>query len=402
MCILHPYLSASPSLMELSLASRTILAASLLICAGSLRAQTVPVRGAVEELRIDGIEADLSRIVHLAVDSHGRIVVAQPDDGYLLVFDSSGSLIGHFGRSGSGPGEFQSIVTARGWVADTFWQADGRSRRVSFWRLPDSLLRDEQLLHAGSDRPAAPPGVGRLIGPHVVSVLPGGAVIVRGSFLRAEGDRGWATQIRDSAAVVLLRKDGDGPPDAIVATWPPVSAGCLYLFRGAPRVELECLKWVWGIAPDGSRIAYAAIGVDDPRPKAVHVVVVSPTGATIFARQVPVRLFELTPSDVDSIRTEVMGRAARDGRRLDEDAVRTPGFFRPITRLVVGRDETTWLKVRVSRSEYRWLVLGPCGASLKWVSLPQNFRLEVAERGRVWGTERDADGIQSVLRYRID
>ena len=78
-----------------------------------------------------------------------------------------------------------------------------------------------------------------------------------------------------------------------------------------------------------------------------------------------------------------------------------PRTFRPLTRLVAGRDGTTWLRLRTSRSGHRHLVLNPDGSTLGWVALPENFRLEVAERGQVWGTETDSDDIQSVTRYRI-
>jgi hypothetical protein len=45
----------------------------------------------------------------VVIGSGGMILVAQPTEGLVRVFDPTGSFIGSVGRRGSGPAEFQRV-----------------------------------------------------------------------------------------------------------------------------------------------------------------------------------------------------------------------------------------------------------------------------------------------------
>jgi hypothetical protein len=48
------------------------------------------------------------------------------------------------------------------------------------------------------------------------------------------------------------------------------------------------------------------------------------------------------------------------------------------------------------------LVLDPKGEAVGTVRVPGEFVAKVAERGRVWGFDRDADRVTALVRYRIE
>ena len=354
------------------------------------------------ELRLDGSEHDLSRVVHLSVSRKGAIVVPQPDDGYLRVFDVSGAEIGRFGRNGDGPGEFRSIGIFRGWVGDTFWQADVMNRRVSLWHLPDSLVRG--IVLGQEDTPATDRsvGIGRLLLPSVAGVLLDGSLLVAGPFVRTEADKGWAASVHDSAAYLILHATSSGRVKRVVAAFPPLGAGCEQLVNQRLRPTPECENWFWSISPDASRIT--DVRVDRERADSFELLVTSiePDGDVLFKRRLRVRSVALTEQDTDSIRKQNVERARSPALKQDWNDIRMPSSFRPATRVVAGADGTTWLRMRTSRVKHQYLVLEPNGGILGWVDLPDNFHLEVAQKGAVWGSETDHDGIMSVARYRID
>jgi hypothetical protein len=79
----------------------------------------------------------------LAVDRHGRIYVLDSGNARVQVFDQDGRFLRTIGRSGQGPGEFQSassIAVAGGRLLIT----DTWDRRLRIWNLEGELLQDEE------------------------------------------------------------------------------------------------------------------------------------------------------------------------------------------------------------------------------------------------------------------
>lgn len=88
-----------------------------------------------ETLRISGAAGGsgkgFSSVADLGLDGDGDVLVLDPHDGRVVVFDSTGRWMRSFGRAGSGPGAFSSsasaIVVSAG---DTVFIADGARFRV--------------------------------------------------------------------------------------------------------------------------------------------------------------------------------------------------------------------------------------------------------------------------------
>jgi hypothetical protein len=126
-----------------------VLAVSLLMLAalaGNVGGQSpaVPVlRGSVE-LAI-GSETDdrylFANVVGIDVDGSGRIVVADPGQKTVSLFDASGKFLFSVGRSGAGPGEYVDGCCARFAPNGDLWIRDmGNTRHVRFTLQPTKAV----------------------------------------------------------------------------------------------------------------------------------------------------------------------------------------------------------------------------------------------------------------------
>src|SRR5690606_24536911 len=170
---------------------------------------------------------------------------------------------------------------------------------------------------------------------------------------------------------------------------------CQEVVNGRSRPTPECDSWFWSIAPDASRIASVIIEDDRPGAVAAQLTVIDPAGRALVKRRLRVPTVAITRSDADSMRSRRIEQSQSPESRQDSRDITLPRYFRPVTRLVAGRDGTTWLRLRTSREKHQYLVLDQAGGMVGWVDMPENFRLHVAEEGTLWGTETDADGIES-------
>ena len=66
-------------------------------------------------------EYALTRVGGLALTSGGHLVVSQPQEGRLRVYDREGSFIRYIGRKGEGPGEFRFYPSSLSILGDTLW-----------------------------------------------------------------------------------------------------------------------------------------------------------------------------------------------------------------------------------------------------------------------------------------
>jgi hypothetical protein len=82
---------------------------------------------------------------------------------------------------------------------------------------------------------------------------------------------------------------------------------------------------------------------------------------------------------------------------------RMPGANRPVTDFFVGPDGSMWLfrPFEVGRTLLAWTVIDSAGRDVGMVRLPQAGRALAGTATHVWGKRSDADGVASVVRYRI-
>jgi len=126
-------------------------------------------------------------------------------------------------------------------------------------------------------------------------------------------------------------------------------------------------------------------------------------GDTIFVRTLPYAGVSIPRRVVDSI-----GGARRsrdpDGRPLPPqplDAKRVPPVYVPLRELLLGSDGRTWAVIRESANSFKAIAISQQGEVKAWFKLPPNARIMAATAAHIWLREEDADGVQSIVRYRF-
>ncbi len=352
-----------------------------------------PIVQARQDLRISAEAEDLSWIMALAVDRSGRIIVAQPEDSYFLVFDSTGRRIAKFGREGDGPGEFRRITIGRGWVGNLFWQYDLVTHRVTFYRMPDQLQRSALLQPSG----AAESGISLLI-PYVIAVLVDGSMLAWSPIVRAGKPAGWAAGLPAAAGSAVVHVLPQGMPDQLVAAWPAIKEGCDQKVNGRIRPIPECQDWFWAISPKGQHLAYANVS-ERSDGQIVTVSSLTQTGDTVFTRHIRVMPLGIDHGSADSIRAHWIAGATSPELKQDLRDMRLSKYFISMKDLVAADDGSVWVQLRNGKHGFLWHEIVPDGRSERLWRLPDNVRLDVVTEDHLYGIETDDIGFDNVVRY---
>ena len=76
----------------------------------------------------------LARISDVAIDSKGRIYVAEAAQSMVLVYENNGSFINQIGREGEGPGEFRWLEAIAFERKRALWGRPARCIHLRFFR----------------------------------------------------------------------------------------------------------------------------------------------------------------------------------------------------------------------------------------------------------------------------
>jgi hypothetical protein len=83
-------------------------------------------------------------------------------------------------------------------------------------------------------------------------------------------------------------------------------------------------------------------------------------------------------------------------------SVELPDVFPPFEQAIVAADEKAiWLESGVTTGDRVWLVIDLTGRAVGTVRVPRSVQLRVVSLERVWATERDQDGLESIVVYRL-
>lgn len=94
----------------------------------------------VGEVMLEERDSVVNAHVRLRPSGGGELVVADPVEGKIRVYDQQGGLLRQFGRKGEGPGEFM-LPLAAAKVNSAIWVLDFQ-RGVSKWSFPEGRLVD--------------------------------------------------------------------------------------------------------------------------------------------------------------------------------------------------------------------------------------------------------------------
>ncbi len=354
-------------------------------------------------------EYALTRVGGLVMTSGGHLVVSQPQEGRLRVFDREGSFVRYIGRKGEGPGEFRFYPSSLVIRSDTLWVSDGGARMHAF------NVDGENLTTLTTEYRAPEP----YLGSGVYHRMGDGTVLSEGSARFSDIVSGQVTDIpifRFSADGTLLGAlPGWSPSRAVVVEALPFVAGNRTIPQEAfATVPHSRTAWV-AVAPNRSEVVqatYAPQGGESVGPPQFHLVRVALNGDTVASQALaytPVPIPEATKQQaLDSIAESLASRtggAARARRALEAAGFVMPEAYPPITDLVVATDDRVWLALteapQDSTGVTQWLVLDRDLATLALVDLPRRFDLYLASSADLWGVVVSDLDVPRLVRYRI-
>lgn len=342
----------------------------------------------VEDLRLDANAEDFSLVGRLIVGPQGEIVVPEPQDFRLRLYDSTGTLVTMIGRRGEGPGEFQHLGSVY-WSADTLVVTDGELARSTYFLVDGTVARSEANRYWS---PNFDFGAGR----------PDSAFW--GFFPEAIDDEGALLglaylMLRESAELVVLRVPRDGapvvvgsPPQYEDERWSVTVSGLTNPVPFAFRLRAE-------IAPDGSRFLFmtADQGTIDPT---YDLTLVRPTNDTVFARSYAYPGEAIPDSAMERGIAEMVPESELARRFRALGRARAPAVYPP-TDVTFGLDGTIWVELRPTDRGTPVVVISEAGDPIGSLLLPPRSRIRQASLTHLWVTESDLLGLASVVRYRV-
>ncbi len=340
----------------------------------------------VEDLRLDGNAEDFSVVAWVYLGPHGEIVVPEPQDRRLRLYDSTGTLLTMIGKRGEGPGEFQHLGSVY-WAADTLGVLDGELARTTYFLVDGTLVRTEaNRFWSPNFDVGRPDSTYWAFGPQAVD---------------DEGARLGVAYLRrrESTEFVVLRVSRDGAPGVVASPpqrdderWNVTISGLTnpvpFTFRPWPE-----------IAPDGTRFLFATADQSTLDPT-YDLTLVRPTHDTVFSRSYPYPGEPIPDSAMDLGIADMVPEndLARRFRAVARE--RAPVVYPPAA-VTLGLDGTIWVELRRTDSGTPVHVLSETGDPIGSLLLPPRTRIRQARMTHVWVTEYDPLDLASVVRYRV-
>jgi hypothetical protein len=361
-----------------------------------------PQLRAVQDLRVDQTTPTPNRSAAFTVGPSGEMLVASGQlSGAIRGFDSTGKPLSWSVPFGNNRDLEIRWVWRMGWTGNSLWVADPGFKQIALidgsGKVTKSLEYPSWVRPAWADRRKFPVFAGL----EPLALYADGSWLVRPSNERSlvstpEYDNSYSYLVRMSEGgsiekVIARIRRGGVPPDPRVRS----TSQAIFPAFGLP---------VWDASTDGSRVVVVSTALTGADSATYRVTAIGARGDTVFSKQFPFVPVAMSKQSIDSVRmryTRSLGDRASDAVR-EEMMKRLPWAYRPIEGVLMGRDQTVWIELRSTAPEHLWLVLDTKGEAIGSVRLPSEFVARVAERGRVWGFDREADRVTALVRYRIE
>jgi hypothetical protein len=160
---------------------------------------------------------------------------------------------------------------------------------------------------------------------------------------------------------------------------------------------------------DGRRFAFLTTDIKSRDGGTYNIQMFHTTGEPIFNKTFPFAGLPIPQRVVDSTLAAMIpppGRA-REGpadmpQRFQAIAkTRMPPVYAPVQSIIPGFDNTTWVVLRRTPEGQTAIVLNSRGEPVGTIAVPPRSRVWQGSATHVWMTETDADGLASVVRYRM-
>jgi hypothetical protein len=337
----------------------------------------MPTWRATRELRIDGDARDLSKVSFVRVDRSGTIYVGQPQDTHVRVFAADGTPVRTLGRKGGGPGEFRFLENA-GFRDDAFWA-----------EIPVSVFGPD-----GKVIPTPPvtrPNVTGYFRESVLALLP-------------DGDRITSVFITGSEWHDLLRVD---PRGAVRSTfidhrtpWSfghPWTAAHDQIFG----FGFDLNETIVSVSVDGEWLSFVNAPVYGDSVGNASVTLRRSSGSVAYSRRVPIVLHPIPKAEVDTALAFALRMERDPAERARITSAPRPVYYPPLQSVQVARDGSLLMVFHSDSDDRQLLLLSPDGTPRATIRIPKDVEIRQVEGDLMWGIERNNDGIESIVRYRI-
>lgn len=381
--------------------SRAALLLLALTASAAAAQSPVPTWTLVPELRIDATRANLSDVGGITAFPNGSIAVSQPDDSRILFFNAAGAQTGSVGRKGEGPGEFRSLW-GMGRAGAMLWIYDIRLARVTLvspsGKVAETLRLPGTVTTSRGDTIGLP-GMGFPL----EAVYQDGSLLVR---LFPPSNRAAAPNWHPLAGLpTLITITRNGVLQHVIGTLESNRACTVDYGRGSNAGIPFCVVTQHWVSGDGSHIAI--VGQRNPTGPVAHYAVaeMSSHGDTIFSRTFSSASIAIPNAVIDSEVTRRVGRQPENRDYVKTlRAMTMPRWAGPVHDVLVGDDGTIWLGIQeqFGLPTHRYNIFDATGKIVATVVPPSNVRPWVVSKDQMWGVDRDADGLESVVRYRVE
>ena len=327
-----------------------------------------------------------------AVDSLGRVFIADNQQHTIDVFKPDGRFITHLGRKGKGPGEFLGIsgLQIRG---DHLYVYDESQLKETVFTLHPLALENTILLADNRDKyPAlnvAWPWIEKLYvrNNHTYLAEFLSSVISRNKNAPQKLPKQW--QNYDTKGMLFpLDKDGN------------ISSKELLEFKNDTRTVV--MKNTGGIPyfsffGRSMTVMSTSNNIYQAEPDFFLIKTYSPDGAYLHAFYYPHPKIPLTKKSASEY-----GLPDRLIRQMK--FMKLPPAWPVLTFMKIDDQDRLWVATTVQNmKDYQWWVLHPNGTLIARFTWPRNKYIKVIKNGYVYALETDpATGIQKIVRYKIE
>ncbi len=345
-----------------------------------------PVRFQLREtLRINGSDHDFTKLGPVRAGANG-VFVADVTELKVHEFTPAGAHRRTVGRRGAGPGEFESIGSY-GIIGDTLWVADYQLARVTKFvggRVVGTITPSAAAAASGWATPAA--------------LLPDGQAIfksaVDGNRLRSGAPQPLAVLRGSSSASSLDTLMRFSINSSIMAL--PSGGGTFY------ATQPFSVDPVVAVSPNGAWVLRAEGTLEGNRRGNVDVEMLDGRGKPRFRTAMTTDVERIPPSVVDSAVADMVAKR-RDPNlaKSVRTALRVPAAFPLVRGAVVGSDGVSWIRLRAKGGKDTWRILSSSGQQTGSAVVANGVEVTTLDGSHVWAIERDADGVESVVKFRV-
>lgn len=327
-------------------------------------------------------ELEFAGIFGVSFFGDSLIAVGDAGSHELRIFDRRGELVRAMGRQGSGPGEFEWPKWFSTCGTDTLYTYHIKGSSLSRFSVDGRAVGRAVLRVGESGGP-----------PYTLARGQAGTLVATSYPVAKQENMRQPGPYRAETSVLLI--DSDGNEKATLGTFP---AGEEY-FLGR-SIRPRPLGKLTVVAADSGRVY---VGTGD----SYALSVISSGGQQLdgLALDVPPR--RITRSDREAwIGAQVAGvrdPARRENSLREYRDMAYPEIFPAYGALIVADNGDVWIGDfdPLERPSSRWRVFGCDGKMVADVTTPVGFRLYEVRGDELLGRERDADGVERVIVYRL-